>query len=379
MANKYLQKLSDGKVYHDISTICEPKVHTATPGFGTASDSLFKGEGPFQNAGTNTENITLTGYEVNGTSCSAVRIGHYPVVTETCNNYFWCSKIPGDYTITRTNTSLTIGSTTFSKSDFKNGVIPAEVIIFAVGGGGGGGGSGWYVNEDKDLVRVPGGAGGGGGCIIARVDLTRYSKTTYVHVGGGGANGKNGSSSEVSSGTAGTDGDMSSFDNGYEYVFFANGGEGGNGGVGKEEDFSAGTGGTGGGGNVTLTNNADIGIYSWDNVIGGSGNDYNNQKKSGIKELTFNPYIGGTGSTAVTIVKAKNKNNGSQHNGSGGNVWYSGGSSFGYGAYYDGNFFNYANGVGGGGGSGNNLLCPGAAGAVFICYDSNPRKVIDEK
>lgn len=56
-------------------------------------------------------------------------------------------------TLTRTDSALTIGSSTWGPSDFRDGVIPLYLGFFIAGGGGGGGGSGG----------VNGGNGGGGG------------------------------------------------------------------------------------------------------------------------------------------------------------------------------------------------------------------------
>ena len=50
----------------------------------------------------------------------------------------WSTSTAGTYILTRTDNTLTIGSSTFYPSDFKDGVIPCEIIVVVVGPGGGG-------------------------------------------------------------------------------------------------------------------------------------------------------------------------------------------------------------------------------------------------
>lgn len=44
-------------------------------------------------------------------------------------------------TLTRTDTALTIGSSSFGPDKFRGGVVPTQIYAVVVGGGGGGGGT----------------------------------------------------------------------------------------------------------------------------------------------------------------------------------------------------------------------------------------------
>ena len=208
MSSKYCHTQGTNSNYVDLTNICELQVHDAVPGFGAteATGINFVGES-FQKAGTDTQNIILSGYNVNGSSATFVKKGCYP----TCSKSIWSSTTPGSYQISRTDTSLTIGSSTFYSTDFRCNSIPHELIILTVGAGGGGGGNGYFSpGKDKSgYVKVSGGAGGGGAQVIGRLKISN-DYTYYVAVGAGGATGSDGSSGAKSTGATGSAGGGSS-------------------------------------------------------------------------------------------------------------------------------------------------------------------------
>ncbi len=93
----------------------------------------------------------------------------------------------------RTDDQLTIGSATFSPSDFRDGVIPEFMYILAVGGGAGGGGTKGYVSKGA-------GGGGAGSCIGAVVNL-KESYELLLTVGTGGSGGTTSSPAGGAGGT----------------------------------------------------------------------------------------------------------------------------------------------------------------------------------
>lgn len=370
MAGKYYQRI-DG-VDYDPTVLCEPKVHDAAPGFGTQ----FTGEGEFQKAGTDTENITLDGYAVNGTKITTVKRGYYP----TFNKLLWKSNRTGQHSLIRTNESLIISNSkntvTFYPSDFHNNMIPRELIIVLVGGGGGGGGRGYFKTKKKsDLYAITGGAGGGGGVVVGRLrffDGYEY----FFTVGAGGEYGTPGASDAVSSGetgeTGGTTGLYHTKVQADYCLMAAYGGAGGTGGY-PSGDYSctAGTGGNGGSGYV-IKNSPHI--ISGKYVSGGKGNYYNSHNNTAVAELKYTPTTG-TGASAQSFCGVNN--DGSSYNatvsGAGGfwDTYYSGGCSFGLGVHFVNGSVVYTGdsrvGYGGGGSSGNHLQ-DGKMGHVQIYY-----------
>jgi hypothetical protein len=139
MANKY--KAQNG----DVTALGASQVYTQAP-----FSEKFTGESSLQKAGTNTTNVELTGFKIDGTTCSVVKKGYMP--TMNLFHYIFSS---GFYTLSRTDAALTIGSTTFTPDKFRDGVVPHEIIVLAVGGGGGHGG---YSGR--------GGAAGGAGVAV---------------------------------------------------------------------------------------------------------------------------------------------------------------------------------------------------------------------
>jgi hypothetical protein len=363
MAGKYKQRINS--VDCDLTSLCEPKVHDAAPGFGTK----FTGEGSFQKAGTDTKNITLDGYTVDGTKVTAVKKGYYP----TFKKKLWYSSTPNanGYALTRTDSSLTIGSSTFKTSDFRDGVIPHELIVLLVGAGGGGGGIGRFSpGKDKDgFYAIVGGAGGGGAICVGRIRL--YDGFTYyITVGSGGTAGTNkDEAADATGGTGGTGGSCSVYHTkaaiAANCILSAGGGTGGTGGAPKgDSDCTPGTGGAGGSGSIKST----IHNINGQCVSGGGGNYFNNHNRTAVAALTYTP-TPGTGAPAQTYGGINS--DGSSYNKSdksnAANNYFSGGCSYEAGYRLASNSI-ISGGVGGGGGAAAYGSLPGFSGYVEIYY-----------
>lgn len=359
MAGKYYQRIAG--VDYDLTTLCEPKVHDAAPGFGTE----FVGE-TFQKAGTNTENIILGDYTVNGTKVTTVKKGWYP----TFNKCIWSSATAGTYSFRRTDSKLTIGNSTFFPEDFRGGAIPHEFIILVVGAGGGGGGYGYFSpGKDKSgFSKVPGGAGGGGGVIVGRLepDDMRYH---YITVGSGGSAGTNGSSNAKSTGAQGTNGGVSFFSHtdsttSSNRILIANGGNGGKGGAPSGDDnCTPGKGGAGGAVDTTIASSLYV---NYAGVSGGGGNSYKSHSNTERAAFTYTP-TSGTGASPQNF--ANLSTNGDSYNSSssasGSASYFSGGCSYGRGVHTGHTTDDAGYGGGGGGGS---WKSAGKCGYVAIYY-----------
>lgn len=361
MANKYYNGTSD------LSNLWEERITWSGTNYLAAPfKNSFLGDVEYTQAGTDTVNLTLDNFKIGTTSCTAVKKGYLPT-----DSWFHTVYSAGDYTITRTSTSLKIGSTTFNTSNFRGGIIPSEIIVVIAGGGGGGGGFGYYSpGKDKSgFVKVPGGAGGGGGIILGRIRLDTWP-TTYLTVGKGGAAGSDGSSSSASKGSTGTNGSASylSGDTGDESVvlLYAGGGYGGKGGDGTADTASGGTGGNGGSGSSP---DGYIASAKYATVKGGKGNYHGSHTNTKCAGISFTP-TKGTGAAASTFVGERNLNgtsaNYNQDNDS--SSFYSGGCSAGYGAYWLVAGTTLCAADCGGGGGGGTLKSAGGAGYARFYY-----------
>lgn len=361
--------------------------------------SKYTGEEEIQKADTNTNTtyVTLTGYKVNGTTCTAVASGHMPKIT---SSPFWSSDTAGTYVITRTNTSLTIGSSVFYPDDFRDNVIPKTIVVFVVGGGGGGGGNGYFKHSKGVYYRTCSGAGGGGGYAAVRINIENDPRWT-IKIGSGGSVGNNGASDANSKGAKGGDGTSSTItvtpagdSTNYVSTGIGRGGVGGNPGDGSSGSSSVGSGGAGGGGTV---NNGAIGATG----SGGGGNYYGHHNESRCQEMTFTP-TSGTGDPGATLVSSKANNltdkeydeywtiGGKRYHvvttydenlddPEGDGSYFSGGCSSGYGAYpyvadvwiEEGSIvvgFDMGGVTNGGGGGGGSLKSAGASGYAAVYY-----------
>lgn len=361
MSDKYY-----GKSTASGATVKDFAVQLAST-MGTKAEwcDYFQGES-YNQAGTNTTNLTMNDYYVDGNRIQGVKIGCLP----TKQYKFAEFTTSNDYYFVRTDAGITFtlsnGSTvaTITKDQFRDGVTPHEVLVVLCGGGGGGGGCGSYCNDKDDFTLKSGGAGGGGGVAATRLKLTTNQKYR-VTVGPGGSVGSNNTTSEGSDSTTGTAGSNGGFSNLVQdgqsnALLLCYGGRGGTAGG------ASGIGVGGNGGTVLDTSRVNSNYVS---QTGGRGNHYNYHNNSGIAALTFTPTTG-TGVGALTMNNAKNNNgnsdNKSTDNGSG---YFSGGCSMGYGAYPNSAKTGYYSASQGGGGmSGTIWKTAGATGCAQFYY-----------
>lgn len=288
----------------DILDLAARKVYTAAP-----FSSSFTGEDDLQQAGTNTTNVTLTGYKIGATTCTAVKAGYMPSYSK--GSRFWSSSTANSYSLKRTDSSLTIGSTTFKPTDFRDGVIPSQIIVIVVGGGGGGGGNGYFEHSKGEFFRTCSGAGGGGGYAVGRIDIANNPECT-ITVGGGGAVGNNGSSSERSVGKTGGDGGDSNISipgtrPNPDFVgpvapvalLNATGGKGGKGGDG----VSGGTYGVPGEGGSGGSSSSHSKVITSSLGSGGKGNYYGHFNEADNNSMSFTA-TAGTGETSSTVISS---------------------------------------------------------------------------
>ena len=368
MADKYFYKSSD------IVNLCEPKVHDAAEGFAV-SGGKYNGEQLFQKVGTNCTKVSIPNYMVNGTAVNIVKRGYYPQITANFANKFWSTGTAGTYTITRTDSTLTVGSSTFYPSDFRSGVIPSQVALFLVAGGSGGGGNSYYQRDKDDYPLVSGSGGAGGGMVLAWIDLTVSGNKT-ITVGAGGAAGSNGSSGSISRGTSGTQGGESNYKVGSSRVVYAYGGVPGSSPSVGEGSYSFAGSPVGGDAGADVVDN--VGYIASYSKSGSSGctpiydasheyfpNNSNNKISAWNKAL-----ISGAGAPEVCICTEKYWGGTCSTDKIGSNTWFSGGNSYSAGAHYDGvGWYEYTTTAGGGGGgSGNYLRTAGANGLAILCY-----------
>ena len=195
MANKYIAQNGD------VTSLAEPKVYTKAE-FST----YYTGETELQKAGSDTTNVVLSGFSITGTACSCVKKGYMP----TDKSCFASITSTGTYNISRTNSGITIGSTTYGPSSFRNSFVPYEIFVVLVAGGGGGGGGGSKEIDKDEYERVLGGGGGGGGVVAFRLNLATYTAGATLTVGAGGAAGSDSSVSDAGDGTNGNGGTATS-------------------------------------------------------------------------------------------------------------------------------------------------------------------------
>lgn len=372
MSGKYYISTLDSS--NDVTRFCASKVHDAAPGFA-ASGGLFNGESAFQKAGSKTTNVTLIGYQDKSSGAAtpvrAVKRGYYPTIEETLSNYFWWTGAAGTYTIVRTDSVLSVGSTTFYPHEFRDGVIPSQVALFFTAGGSGGGGWSYYKKDKDNFPAVPGAGGGAGGWCLLWIDLT-VSGTKVITVGAGGAAGSNGTSGKTSAGGAGGDGGESNYTVGGTKTMYAYSGVAGS--AAKVSDGSYDFPGVPLGGGASYSNNGKtLGVINYwcGNGSGGtsaisttssqSNNALSNQKKRLMTD---------TGAPEVTLITAKNWASSNSTATVGSSTWFCGGHSYSAGAHYDSHadWYEYCSTPGGGGGGSGKLRCAGANGVAFLCY-----------
>ena len=383
MPNKYFH------VGEDLTEILEGRrssMHDEAPISGK-----FTGSWSYQKAGTDTENETLQYYQIDGVPATAVKKGWYPIIGfDQWNSMFWSAETAGTYTLTRTDTTLTVGSSTFYSSDFACKRIPSEIIILAVGPGGGAGGYGYYVPEKDVYYFRSGGAGGGGGMAIARINIKECHELALT-VGSPGTAGTNGTNPDDRNGSQGGWGNLgtsttvvskkrNNTSSNITLMIAERGavGQGGNLNGGSKH------GGSGNGGGFTISANYPTIIKKSAGATGGGGCCYEytqtNSNKAEANNGTVFKFTSATGTGAPAVPLYSNPYDGTDiYNESDWNIcnrsnitttvnaqnaahFYCGGCSYGAGAYPN----SHAD-YGGGGAAGNNPS-GGGNGLIALFY-----------
>lgn len=370
MANKYKGKQSGSTTVQDLASVLASKVYTEAPW----CTNHFKGES-FNQAGTNTTNVSFPDFKVNGTAISGIKKGYFP----TKENCFLSITTPGLHNLTRSDSAITIKyasgtTTTINASSFRDGVVPSVILGVCVGGGGGGGGGAWEEYEKDKWRHYCGGAGGGGSVSVARFTIT--NNVTYtLCVGAGGGYGVEGAS-EVDDGSNGTTGGMGNVSaiwaSDSTNQCTAGGGRGGERARGKKGEAIGNGGGGDGGTAVDFSSTLS-------SMTGGKGNSYSSHSSTATNGLSCTP-TSGTGAGSWTVTSSKS-NNGTMENANDvtNNLlsFFSGGCSYDYGSYYSMTLDDAANSatldwtyksVGGGGGVAGILVSNGANGGVYLYY-----------
>ena len=357
----------------DLDDLAEPYYSQAETGFtnyktnGSSIGSRYQKEPETDSWRT----PLSTGYKNNGTDLKVVPKGQFPTPTE-----FHRITSNGTYYISRTDSTLTIGNTTFTTSNFRNGKIPRFIGLMLIGGGGGAGGLGCSAGDKYGYNRAPSGAGGGGGICSCVIDLDILNETEYdghsilnffVRVPVGGDGGTDSGTGSAQTGGKGTDGSEAHFafteDRFSRQVVWSGGGKGSTGGVGGSgyvvTASEGGAGGSGGG-----ASSLSKYVYSIQSVQGCKGNDwYGTYGSTSLSRL-----FSSTGLSPTTLVnsavgpQAARTDNGYR------NYCFAGGASGGRGGWNDptGQYGSNTATLGGGGGSPNNRN--GGNGCAIFYY-----------
>lgn len=165
-------------------------------------------------------------------------------------------------TLTRTESALTIGSTSFDKDDFRGGVIPRYIYAICIGGGGGGGG---IYNTGS---AGGGGAGGVAAAVIDLVTAAEYDTTITLKAGAGGTAGGTGTTLASSKGGTGGNSEIGFSANGFSSSGLLRGG----GGAGGSGNHGYGTGGTHLVSNMMGDSDGELELFATSTTInGGAG------------------------------------------------------------------------------------------------------------
>ena len=341
----------------DLDDLCEPKFSngnsalTTDPNSSTSMMNYYNNNEHFGNrySRANTDSWAKTielPFYGKGYPFKVVQKGCLPTQT-----MFAEITSAGTYSISRTDSALTIGSTTYPASHFRNGVVPKYIGVMICGGGGGAGG--WGCEEgDKDGYNVtPAGSGGGGGIALGVVNLTSLTSITIGSGGGGGSNGSG--DSRPSSGSNGGNGGTSTI-NTTVGTITAVGGYGGSAGTGS----TVGSGGEGGYGSGSLTDGAYITM-----VRGGYGGASRDEEGGYGVSLTGFSFTNGAGIDTTTMFSSSNTGYSHTSGDSYRDSWAGGGGSIGTGAT------NSSSASKGGGGShGKHSYKNGASGYCAFYY-----------
>lgn len=355
----------------DIESICEPYVYSypQNPGlkyFYSDADSADPSplEDRFQKAATNSwaQSISLPFTDTSGSFPNIAKKGTFPTATK----HFAAVSSGNNIKIYRSDSGITIGSTTYGPSSFRNGVVPTYIGAILVGGGGGGGGRGCNKGNKSGWTAKCGGSGGGSGVLSFVIDLNQTSSSQYLqlYVGTGGAGGASGSSdSRPSTGSKGSDGNattLQKFEPEFGYLATSFGG-GGYGGVGDGNDGNGGTGGTPG----------SSGTLNWVfDLVSTNGSAGNHCQNGGSSAISLSRVFSNVGQSPTSFFSWSSTG---YYDGSSGNdykdAYTDGGSSYGVGGRSSTNNGTTSPGYGaGGGGNGSGNGQAGGGGIAIFYY-----------
>lgn len=365
-----------GKYYINTSTdvafLAASQVHDGAPFPVNFKGEAFQKGNKRNGWSKDTTNVELSGYKVGAdpstaTTVSVVKRGCYPVVEANFSNAFWSTSTAGTYKVIRTDSVLTVGSTTFYPHEFRDGVIPQEVALFLVAGGSGGGGNSYYKKDKDNYPLVPGSGAGGSGMTLGWINLMA-SGEKVITIGAAGAAGSNGTSGKTSAGGDGGKGGESNYTCGSTKVMYASSGVPGQASSVSDGSYTLAGYSVGYSGNYTSCDSLKN-CWCWRGSDGCSPLKEDNSTWNSLDAKT-NILISGTGYPKTQIITAKNWGSTCSTDTIGSNTWFSGGNSYSAGAHYDGvGWYEYCNTPGGGGGgSGAQLRTAGAPGLAIMCY-----------
>ncbi len=338
----------------DLDSLCEKYVYSSAgmTNYKLSGSSIAS---RYQKANTNSwANKVNTGYKVGGTEVVTCAIGCFPTPT------MFASLTSGsNLSISRSSSGITIGSTTYGTSTFRDGVIPKYIGVVLVGGGGGGGGTGMDKGNKSGYNVDPGGSGGGAGVASFVLNLN-YSYT--ITIGSGGAGGSNGSSSSrPSAGTNGSDGGNTSiYLNGTQLAY----GMGGGGGIRGLEGASD-TGNGGSGRHAYFVNSYSSYLLDTKDTQGSYGNNTRSQTSSAV---SMSRVFADAGQSATTFFSNPATDRSYSSGDSYRHSYANGGSSYGVGGHRSPTSTSTSPGYGGGGGSNGYGSQSGGGGAAFFYY-----------
>lgn len=329
----------------DLDDLCEPYVASKAVNRNNQDLSTFStNETPmtdrYQKANTDYwANVITLPLLRDGQAVKTVAKGYLPTQTK-----FAELTSAGTYNVSVSDTSLTIGSTTYPASHFRNGVIPKYIGVMLCGGGGGSGGYGCDKGDKNGYNITQGGGGGGGGVMLLVINIQLLSSVVIGSGGGGGANGS--SDSRPSTGNTGGSGGQTvlNFISGATAGCY--GGAGGKGGKGNSGSNDSVWGDGGAGGSCWWVD--EYGIFSGTDIEGGVGGVCGSSGGQGIGSGAYS-FTTGAGVATTTMFNNSDTGQAIDSGDSFRNSWAGGGCSIGSGATK-----SSSAGYGGGGASGNN-------------------------
>ena len=233
----------------------------------------------------------------------------------------------GTYYVDVSATSLTIGSTTYPASHFRNGTIPRYIGVMLCGAGGGAGGYGCDKGDKDGFNITQGGGGGGGGVLLLVIDIYNLSSVVIGSGGGGGPTGSSDSRPSTGS-TGGTGGQtvLNFISGATAGCYGGSGGKGGKGNSGSNDSVW----GDGGAGGTSWCNEA-YAVYSQTHSPGGKGGVCGSSGGQGTGSGLYS-FTNGAGIDTTVMFDTPNTGQAIDGGNSYRNSWAGGGGSIGSGA-----------------------------------------------